>query len=317
MANSAIQSQASTFPFLSLPMELRLMIYIYALFSPFGLWLDTHRLGIPHLLRMQAIGPAPFDLWTADAGLGGIVSPALLLVCKQIYYEGKKYLERNQWRLDRWSTDPIVNIPHSVRDKVASLFLGRDTVGLFTPPGTVRDDKSVFGLVHRLPNIQHLTVGMMEDDKGLSGTPSPGDKVNYDDEDNLYGALSWLATYKPLFKRGSIKSISLECIKKYPSNLYPWVYIWSWVTTMTLHILDHGTPEKFEKMTDLLQEIDLLLGRFESGRVPTYRNYAPLLESATSRPRGFEPFRMSFRRCGKVSGSVCRLGTQARSSKAQ
>ncbi|OKO93713.1 hypothetical protein PENSUB_11992 [Penicillium subrubescens] len=229
---------------------------------------------------MQAIGPAPFDLWTADAGLGGIVSPALLLVCKQIYYEGKKYLERNQWRLDRWSTDPIVNIPHSVRDKVASLFLGRDTVGLFTPPGTVRDDKSVFGLVHRLPNIQHLTVGMMEDDKGLSGTPSPGDKVNYDDEDNLYGALSWLATYKPLFKRGSIKSISLECIKKYPSNLYPWVYIWSWVTTMTLHILDHGTPEKFEKMTDLLQEIDLLLGRFESGRVPTYRNYAPLLESS-------------------------------------
>lgn len=277
MANSVIQSQANVFPFLSLPLELRLMIYMYALFSPFGLWLDTHRLDIPHLLRMQAIGPAPFDLVAAAKGLRGIVSPALLLVCKQIYYESRECLERNQWRLNRWSTDPIANIPQSVRSRVASLFLGRDSAGLFTPPG-VRENKTVFQLIKCLPNIQHLTVGMMEDDKGLSGTPSPGVRVNFADEENLYGAMGWLTTYKSLFTRGSIKSISLECIKKYPSNLYPSVYMWSWVTTMTLHMVEQLGPGKMEKVRDLLEEINLLLGRFERGRVPTYRNYAPLLE---------------------------------------
>jgi hypothetical protein len=103
---------------------------------------------------------------------------------------------------------------------------------------------------------------MMEDDKGLSDTPSPWVKVNFDDERNLYGAMSWLATYKPLFQRGSIKSNSLKCIKKYPSDLYSWVYMWSWVTTMTLHMLDLVCPGKIEKMRDLLKEINILLGCF-------------------------------------------------------
>lgn len=279
MANSVVLSHPSIFSLLSLPLELRCMIYMYALFCPVGLWMDTDRSDIPTLLRMQAIGPAPFDLWAAAQGPGGIVCPALLLVCKQIYYEGKEYLERNQWRLNRWSTDPITHIPQSVRNKVASLFLGRDPTGLFAAPGTIQNP-SVAWLVKCLPNIKHLTVGMMEDDKGLSGTPSPGVKVNYDDEEGLYGVMSLLVTYTSLFKRGSIKSISLECIKKYPSSLYQWVYLWSWVTTLTLHMLALLAPGDTKKLLELLGEIDLLLGRFERGRVPTYRDYTPLLESS-------------------------------------
>ncbi|GLI78122.1 hypothetical protein PoHVEF18_006424 [Penicillium ochrochloron] len=145
---------------------------------------------------MQVIGPAPFYLSAAAEGLRGIVSPVLLLVCKQIYYEDREYLERNQWRLNRWCIDPVANILRS----------------------------------------------MMEDDKGLSDTPSPWVKVNFDDERR---AMSWLATYKPLFQRGSIKSNSLKWIKKYPADLYSWVYIWSWVTTMTLHMLDLEEWEGF------------------------------------------------------------------------
>jgi hypothetical protein len=37
MANSVQNSQASIFPFLLLPAELRLMIYVYALFTPHGI----------------------------------------------------------------------------------------------------------------------------------------------------------------------------------------------------------------------------------------------------------------------------------------
>lgn len=70
---------------------------------------------------MQVIGPAPFDLSAAAEGLRGIVSPALLLVCKQIYYEDREYLERNQWRLNRWRIDPVANIPRSFRDATRSL----------------------------------------------------------------------------------------------------------------------------------------------------------------------------------------------------
>jgi hypothetical protein len=136
MAKSIKQSQTNIFPFLSLPLEMRWMIYMYALFTPFGLWMDNYRRDIPGILRKQGYGPAPVDLLAAAEGLNGIISPALLLVCKQIYYEAKDYLNGNQWRLNRWSTDPIGDIPKSVRDKVASLFLGRDLAGKFGPFGT-------------------------------------------------------------------------------------------------------------------------------------------------------------------------------------
>jgi hypothetical protein len=82
-------------------------------------------------------------------------------------------------------------------------------------------------LVKRLPNLQHLTIAMLEDDKGLSGTPSPGVVVLPEEEFALCGPMAYLSTYKELFERGLIESISLECMSIYPSSLYLWVYMWS------------------------------------------------------------------------------------------
>jgi hypothetical protein len=137
--------------------------------------MDDHRRDIVGILRQQNHSPPTSDI-LASRSFYGIVSPALLLVCKQIYHKAKHFLGHNQWRLNRWSTDPIANISESVRNKVISVFLGTSHYGYFSPVRDRINGTSWLSLVQYLPNIQHLTIAMMEDDKGLLATTRPRSK---------------------------------------------------------------------------------------------------------------------------------------------
>ncbi|KAJ5157265.1 uncharacterized protein N7482_008365 [Penicillium canariense] len=284
MSDSIRQSQPDIFPFLSLPLELRWMVYRHALSTPHGLWMDTYRRDIPGFLRKKNYEPAASDLLAAE-GLHGIITPALLRVCSQIHHEAKHYINNNQWRLNRWSARTIADIPQSVRDKVQALFLGRDPSGSSAPDGTPSNQfESPIELISSLPNVQHITLGMLEDDKGLSGTPKPGDMVVASTLFERQEPWSRFHIYKYLFQRGSFKSISLECMWTYPSCLYPWVYLWSWVTTMSWELLPHQVQPKLKEP---LREVTSHLGFYDNGFLPTYRNYAPLLDSSNERTAVF------------------------------
>lgn len=236
--------------------------------------MDDHRRDIVGILRQQNHSPPTSDI-LASRSFYGIVSPALLLVCKQIYHEAKYSLGHNQWRLNRWSTGPIPNISESVRNKVISVFLGTSHYGYFSPVRDRINGTSWLSLVKYLPNIQHLTIAMMEDDKGLSGNNSPEGEVYH---------MGHLAHYKELFQRCSIKSISLEYMKTYPSNMYQWVYLWSRVTTMAGYVLPlTRNNQKILEQWQLLDEVDecLVSPSLDWSGLARYRNYAPFLGSIT------------------------------------
>ena len=277
MSNSVLPPRAGVFSFLSLPLELRWMIYMYALVTPFGLWMDNYRRDIPGILRKQGFGPGPNDLLAVES-IRGIVSPALLLVCKQIYNEARHLLRQNQWRLNRWCTFVIADLPASARANVTSLFLGRDPSGHYGPAGTRPALVTFHNMVKHLPNIQHLTIALVNDDKGLTGPFPP--MAKYDDLDGVPKGdpIYRLQMNKHIFQRGSmIKTIGLECIKTYPSRMYPWVYMWTWVTYLAMCVLpDYGDRPKLQKLRDLIGEVDKHLGSYGFGGILAYRDYSRL-----------------------------------------
>lgn len=249
---------STIFPFLELPPELRQMIYMYALTTAFGLWIDVHRYGLGHLLVDRGTSPPPVcTLRAMMLGEKGIISPAILSTCRQIHNEAKCLIWRNQIRLDKFSWQKI-SLPTLTTESIRDLYIGDGTPALPmamegakpTDPYTVRFEKNAMVFWH-FSQITDVTIHLNLVDPGLLGKK----EFEYMDLKEVIRKMlpfSIISLASLSFQMGTLRTISVECSKFYPTWLYPYVLAWSSVDEISTRLLHSSSYRAMQRLLDKL-----------------------------------------------------------------
>lgn len=222
-ALSATLMATSIFPFLELPVLVRRYIYEYALTTEHGLWIDADRRQLPPFWLKNNVLPSVGDIQAATSSLP-IISPALLRVCKQIHREAHFLLRRNTWNFIHFSNYVLRSIPQPLKDSIRSVYF---RAGALTEP---KGPGMCAYVTSQLRGVRTLTLGLRDDDEGLKGaTEQPLTRP----EAELKGenAVLYIIRFHvwELFREGRMTTFRLECPSTYPSELYPFVWVWAWV----------------------------------------------------------------------------------------
>ncbi|KAJ5586976.1 uncharacterized protein N7459_002741 [Penicillium hispanicum] len=283
------ENPETTFPLLELPLELRWEVYRYCLWTPRGLWMDIHRLDLPAAVKARGFTPQEWDVDAARLALP-IVSPQLLRTCKQVYREAKHYLWDNKWLFHRYTAQTTKHIPKKVLNRVHDMYIGRGIPFFPVPLDNAPPEGSFNELFEQpttmmfyLPHIHNLTIAMAEDDLGLVGRKY-ADALDTAADMERSIPLRILMNYKFPFQKGFMKSITLECTRTYPRKLYPFVYVWYWVTRLSLKLLP--CPAQRE-LKPLYEEMFKLVG-WPNYDKTQFRNYRPLLDDSPETPAARE-----------------------------
>ncbi|KAJ5183462.1 hypothetical protein N7492_001078 [Penicillium capsulatum] len=271
---SAVMSD-DIFLFLALPLEVRRMVYEYALTTAYGLWIDVYRRDLPRLMEKRGIIPPPTLLRALETSIGGIISPALMRTCRQIYQESRNLIWRNQIRLDHCRLQGL-NLPRLTLGAIRDLYIGD---GMSCPP-IIRDRTSPNSLsnvryeskalvLQKFTWLQHLTFHFGLHDPGMLGQTT-FKCIEGENFDQLMTPLNIIPFAGLRMQRDKLRSISLECPITYSSVLYPSVYGWTWVYHVGLMILSKQSQGE-------LRRCDSILSRFvgESNMIPSGSDSKP------------------------------------------
>lgn len=250
------------FPFLELPRELRQIIYEYALVSAYGLCMDVYRRDLPKVMEKRGTKPPACVVQAQLTSVRGVVTPELLNTCRLVRAEARWLIWQNQMRLDRFSWQGLDHIPWVVTQSISSLYIGDGTQTLPvlidgskpTDPRHLRFER--YEVMRRFTMLKHVTIHLPLEDPGLLGKEEFAKDFDREFERKSI-PFRIIAQWANRFKEGRLRTVNLECGITYPSDVYPYVYIWAWVQNLAPRILLRAKMEVW----DLYGQVDDFAGR--------------------------------------------------------